>query len=402
VSDRRQPLRIAYVLLDPPGYSETFITSEIRAVEAAGASVELFVARRGGRLDDLRQVTGALLKHPLRMLAQVRALGLSYGLRAVLAGAYAIALTGRIRRFRPDIVHAHFVNLPTAVAVLVAEALDRPATAMAHAADFLLDRNVTALARRLGRLSHLFVISAATATQLASRGIDLSRIPHGIVRAAFDGKVADRPPQRGGAPTRLVTVARLVGKKGIDTGIDAVAALVAAGRDVRYDIVGDGPCRRELQRRVSAAGLSTRVRFHGPVAHDVATAALSNADIALLPCREDVNGDLDGIPVFLMEAASRGVPVVTTAVSGIPELVAPTGGWLVPPDDAATLARVLDQAIGDPAECRRRSQALTERLRAEFSPTLQAERLLDTWHRLASRNAGAAASTTTGAGHPWT
>ncbi|MBX6721758.1 MAG: hypothetical protein IRY92_00760, partial [Dactylosporangium sp.] len=95
MSDRRQPLRIAYVLLDPPGYSETFITSEIRAVEAAGASVELFVARRGGRLDDLRQVTGALLKHPLRMLAQVRALGLSYGLRAVLAGAYAIALTGR-------------------------------------------------------------------------------------------------------------------------------------------------------------------------------------------------------------------------------------------------------------------------------------------------------------------
>lgn len=400
--DPAQPLRVAYVLLQPPGYSQTFITSEIRAVETAGAVVEVFVARRGGRLGDLRQVIAAVLTHPLRLLGQVRAQGASYGSRAVLASAYAIALSGRIARFRPDIVHAHFVNLPTAIAVLVAQALHRPVTAMAHAADFLLERNVTALARRLGRLSHLFVISAATATQLAGRGLDLSAVPHRIVRAAFDGEVADDRSYQPGTPVRLVTVARLVEKKGVDTCVDAIAALVASGHQVRYDIFGDGPCLPGLKRRVADAGLSAMVQFHGAVAHRVATVALSSADIAVLPCREARNGDLDGIPVFLMEAASRGVPVVTTAVSGIPELVGPTGGWLVPPDDPASLARAIEQAIADPAECRRRARALTERLHTEFSPALQAERLLTTWRRLAHHSTGTDPVEATGAGRAWT
>jgi glycosyltransferase involved in cell wall biosynthesis len=393
-----RPLRVAYVLVRPPGYSETFIGSEIRAVRAAGVTVRTFVARPGGerhsgerhtgRRGDAARVARVLARRPARLLRHVRTLGPAYLPRALLAGAYAVTLGAQVARFAPDVIHAHFVNLPTAVAVLVARDLGIPATATAHAADFLLERYPGPLDRRLRLLSHLFVVSDSAARQLADKGVAMSRIPHGVVRAALDvelvdGAVPERPVRRGDV-TRLVTVARLVEKKGIDTGLDAVARLVAAGHPVRYDIYGDGPLRASLERRAEANGISGTVTFHGAVPHETVTAALAEADIAVLPCRRAAGGDLDGIPVFLMEAAGRGVPVVTTAVSGIPELTGHTGGWLVPPDDADELAEAITRVVQDPVEARRRCTALRHRVRTEFPPALQAERLLAVWRRLAS------------------
>ncbi|MER7334949.1 MULTISPECIES: glycosyltransferase family 4 protein [unclassified Micromonospora] len=387
------PLRVAYVLLRDPAYSETFITSEIEAVRAAGATVEVFVARQGGRDAEMQQVASTALRHPLRFQEEVRALGTSYLPRAVLAAGHADRLSGPIASFRPDVLHTHFVNLPTAVAALLGRRLGVPVTAMAHAADFLLDPNGPALDRRLQLLSHLFVISQATAGQLTERGANLSTIPHGVVRAAFDGEIVEPRPRPSGDVTRLVTIARLVEKKGVDTAIDGVARLVRNGVPVRYDVYGDGPLQATLQERASAAGLADVVTFHGAVTHRVATAALGDADVAVLPCRRAADGDLDGIPVFLMEAASRGVPVVTTAVSGIPELIGPTGGWQVPPDDPQALADAVRQLIHSPEERWRRAVDLAARLREEFSPALQAQRLLAVWGRLASRGDGAAVAT---------
>ncbi|MEU3452999.1 glycosyltransferase family 4 protein [Micromonospora sp. NPDC006766] len=375
-----RPLRVAYILLRDPNYSETFITSEIEAVRAAGATVQVFVAGQGGsRGAELRQALGALLRHPCHTLAGVRALGVSYLPRAVLAAAHAARLSGPVAAFGPNVLHTHFVNLPTAVAALVGRRTGVPVTAMAHAADFLLDRNGPAMDRRLRLLRHLFVISQAAAAQLAERGATMPEIPHSVVRAAFDGEILEPSARPPGDVVRLVTVARLVQKKGVDTALDAVARLVRAGVPVRYDVYGDGPLRAVLAEQARASALTGVVTFHGAVSHRVATTALAGADAAVLPCRRAADGDLDGIPVFLMEAASRGVPVVTTAVSGIPELVGPDGGWQVPPDDPAALADALRQLIRDPAQGQRRAQTLARRLREEFAPELQARRLLAGW-----------------------
>jgi glycosyltransferase involved in cell wall biosynthesis len=113
--------------------------------------------------------------------------------------------------------------------------------------------------------------------------------------------------------------------------------------------------------------------------------ALAAADLAVLACQPASNGDVDGIPVFLMEAAGRGVPVVTTAVSGIPELVDADSGWLAPPADPAALAAAIAAAAAAPQEARRRSSALRERIRSEFAPGLQAERLMSVWRSLVRR-----------------
>ncbi|MFI9644076.1 glycosyltransferase [Micromonospora sp. NPDC051925] len=396
-------LRIGYVLARPPGLTETFVPAEIRAVRAAGATVEVFVvAPDGNRYALLRRTAARLLRRPAGLPADLRLLGLpssaggcSSSARGVLASAAATALAAEVARFAPDVLHAHFVNLPTSVALLLGQRLGRPVTATAHAADFLLDPDPTALRRRLTRLRHLFVVSAATADQLADRGAPMSTIPHQIVRAAVDARLLDAPPvgavpatapgvpTRPGSPTRLVTVARLIPKKGVETAVDAVARLLDAGRPVRYDIYGDGPLRDSLSRRIASAGLTDAVTLHGAVPHPVATSALAGADVAVLPCRPAPDGDLDGIPVFLMEAASQGVPVVTTGVSGIPELVGPGSGWLVPPDDPAALAAAIRAVVDDPVTARRRAGALLTRLRSEFAPSVQADRLLTAWRDLA-------------------
>ncbi|MEU7590915.1 glycosyltransferase family 4 protein [Micromonospora sp. NPDC049230] len=388
-------LRVAYVQVRPPGLTETFIPAEIEAVRAAGATVEVFVANPdGNRRAEPRRAAVQLLRRPTGLPADLRLLGLpsraagGRGLaRGLLASTAASTLADSVARFDPDVVHAHFVNVPTSVALLLGRRLGRPVTATAHAADFLLDPDPAALRRRLARLRHLFVVSAATAGQLADRGVPIATIPHRVVRAGVDARLLAAQPTvpapAPGTPARIVTVARLIPKKGIDTAIDAVARLVHAGQAIRYDIYGDGPLRDHLRRHIDSAGLADAVVLHGAVPHSVATAGLAGAQVAALPCRPAPDGDLDGIPVFLMEAASQGVPVVTTAVSGIPELVGPDCGWLVPPNDPVALATAIRTAVAEPATAQRRAQALLLRLRSEFAPAVQADRLLSVWRDLA-------------------
>jgi glycosyltransferase involved in cell wall biosynthesis len=382
-----RPLRVAYVLMHEPAYSETFIGSEIRAVADSGVTVEVFHARTRG-LSRLRQAIlagTALLRHPVKAARHVATLGLSYGLRAALASAYALRLRKAVRAFDPDVIHTHFVNLPTAIAVLTGHELGRPVTALAHAADFLLDHNSAALDRRLRRLAHLFVISDAAAGQLAAKGVDMGQIPHSVVRAAFDGNFTPSRPA-GGVP-RVITIARLIEKKGIDTAVAAVGLLAGQDMKIQYDVYGDGPLQDALAEQIRSEGLTDVVRLHGATGHADAMAALAESDVAVLACRRAAGEDTDGIPVFLMEAAARGVPVVTTAVSGIPELVGPDGGWTVVPDRGEELADALAHVIAEPAEAASRAEALRERMRTEFSPRLQVERLSAVWGRLAQRAA---------------
>jgi len=158
--------------------------------------------------------------------------------------------------------------------------------------------------------------------------------------------------------------------------------LAGRQREVRYDVYGDGPNAGALARQIADAGLGDVVHLHGKTHHADAMAALVDADVAVLACRRSQDGDTDGIPVFLMEAASRGIPVVTTSVSGIPELVGEAGGWMVPVDDVASLADAVEHVLQRPDEARARTKVLQRRVMTEFSPALQAERLIATWSRL--------------------
>ena len=182
-----------------------------------------------------------------------------------------------------------------------------------------------------------------------------------------------------GEPLRLITVARLIEKKGISY---ALAALALAQKELpapfEYHVVGDGPLLQQLESEAAAAGLGERVRFHGALPNTGVQSMLQSMHGFLAPSVTAADGDMEGIPVALMEAMAQGLPVISTRHSGIPELVRDGDtGYCVPERDAAALAAALVKWAHAPAgwaDMARRGRALVE---AEFDTPSIVQRLVD-------------------------
>ncbi|EEE1466301.1 colanic acid biosynthesis glycosyltransferase WcaL, partial [Salmonella enterica subsp. enterica serovar Kentucky] len=157
-------------------------------------------------------------------------------------------------------------------------------------------------------------------------GVDMTRFTH-------------RPVKAPGMPLELISVARLTEKKGLHVAIEACRQLKAQGVAFRYRILGIGPWERRLRTLIEQYQLEDVIEMPGfKPSHEV-KAMLDDADVFLLPSITGTDGDMEGIPVALMEAMAVGIPVVSTVHSGIPELVeAGKSGWLVPENDAQALA----------------------------------------------------------------
>lgn len=158
-----------------------------------------------------------------------------------------------------------------------------------------------------------------------------------------------QPRTRGpGEPTILISVARLVEKKGIEYAIQALASLVAAKWDIRYRIIGDGPLLESLKQLVLDLRLSDYVSFLGTKTSDEVAQELDSAHIFLAPSVTSRGGDMEGIPTVLMEAMASGLPVISTRHSGIPELVEEgVSGKLVSERDVPGLAQAIQELAGD-------------------------------------------------------
>ncbi|HGE0252812.1 TPA: colanic acid biosynthesis glycosyltransferase WcaL, partial [Salmonella enterica subsp. enterica serovar Typhimurium] len=157
-------------------------------------------------------------------------------------------------------------------------------------------------------------------------GVDMTRFTHRSVKAP-------------GMPLEMISVARLTEKKGLHVAIEACRQLKAQGVAFRYRILGIGPWERRLRTLIEQYQLEDVIEMPGfKPSHEV-KAMLDDADVFLLPSITGTDGDMEGIPVALMEAMAVGIPVVSTVHSGIPELVeAGKSGWLVPENDAQALA----------------------------------------------------------------
>jgi colanic acid/amylovoran biosynthesis glycosyltransferase len=157
------------------------------------------------------------------------------------------------------------------------------------------------------------------------------------------------PQPNRGRPLRLLTVGRLVEKKGIAYAIEAAALLKARGHALSYRIIGEGNLRSDLQAQISALGLSDSVTLEGSRSHGYIAQALHEADIFLAPSVMAANGDADAAINTIKEAMLVGVPVVATRHGGIPELVSDEEtGLLVPERDAAGLAQAVQRLIAAP------------------------------------------------------
>jgi glycosyltransferase involved in cell wall biosynthesis len=199
------------------------------------------------------------------------------------------------------------------------------------------------LPSNLNEASLVIAVSRASASAV-KRLCGLSREPKVIPPFAEPGpEPSEAPSGRRARRVRVVTVARLSPEKGLDDLVRAAQMVVAAGDDVTFSVFGDGPMRDRLRRQIDEAGLSGRVELRGAFTREELPQILRDADVFVLPSRTE------GCPLSVVEALCAGIPVVATAVGGIPELVQErVTGMLTAPADAAALATAITAIVRDP------------------------------------------------------
>jgi glycosyltransferase involved in cell wall biosynthesis len=285
------------------------------------------------------------------------------------------ALAGRLRPHRPALVHAHFAT-DGLIALPLADALGVPLVTTLHGYDVNLARGRMLASGRLGWMRYalfqrrlkargaLFLaVSEALRRQALARGYPADRtLTHylGVDLARFEGAPAAEPGL-------VLHVGRLVEKKGTAVLIDAVARLPEA----RLVVIGDGPLRGALQRRAG-----DRVRFLGALPPDAVAAWMRRAWLLAAPSVTARDGDAEGLPTVIVEAAAASLPAVGTAHAGIPEAIGDgETGFLVPEGDAEALAARLATLLGSVA-LRARMGAAARRLAEErFDGARQVARL---------------------------
>ncbi len=364
-------MKIGYVLRYWPTLSETFVVREIAALARRGAEIEIVAI--GRRRDPCRgeALPGVRVHRPPRGrgawrlapeiwqgLHTARARGVHPGRFPVRPkDAARILWLTRLAAARGwERLHAHFAGEAAIWALAAAEGVGIPASVTVHASD--LFRPHPALASVLRQARPVITVCRHHQRWIARHhGIRAAVVRCGVEPDRY------RRSRPADAPMRWICVARDVPKKGLD---DLVAAITAIGGTLR--LVSDAV-------RLGGPGV-----LAGPLAADRVPEALARSTGFVLPCRVVPDGDRDGIPVALMEAMASGLPVATTAVSGIPELVDAEVGWWLPLGDPSSMARVLREIQRAPDERARRGSAARERIRAGgWTVARQAEELLGHW-----------------------
>jgi len=371
-------VNVAFFLTDPfPVVSETFILNQVTGLIDRGHDVRIFARRPAEgpvHADVTRYGLAARTTHwpelgagaPVRALRGALLLARHAGALPSLARTLDVPRFGRAARslnllawatpFAPrrafDAIICHFGWSGRAAAMLQdAGVLRGPIATFFHGADVSLreETSPSTYARLFERGALFLPISEHWRAKLVGMGCPVERTC--VHRMGIDCRrfVPRERSLESGAPVRLISVSRLVEKKGVECGIRAVAALAARGRHVHYEIVGDGPLRPSLERLIGDLAVADRVTLRGWLAQDEVLRAYQRAHLTVAPSVTGANGDQEGIPVALMEAMALGMPVVSTYHSGIPELVEDgVSGRLVPERDVDALAAAIEALIDAP------------------------------------------------------
>ncbi|HEX7046970.1 MAG TPA: glycosyltransferase [Gammaproteobacteria bacterium] len=394
--------RVLYVVSSFPCWSETFIVREINALLRRGVNVRIVSLRHMTR-DFVQSDARLLLNRVLypkawhrnlgRVLSRFRTQPLAtlapplaivrrlwrkpYVMaKSLVAWFRALGVLDEIEAWSPDHVHAHWATYPSTAAMAISRHIRRPFSFTAHAHDIFLDDQL--MREKLASAAFVATISRFNREYLRRRYPHANDARIEIVHCGVpQGERQER--HRGGDSREplIVSVGRLDDVKGFPSLLDACAALKRQGMNFRCEIIGEGPRRKRLEEQIDALGLGDCIDMSGARPSQEVERRLAQADVFVLASQRSREGNMDGIPVALMEAMASRTPVVSTAVSGIPELVADgETGLLVPPRDPQALAAAIRRVLEDEALRKRCVEGAVKKVRNEFDAETEGERLL--------------------------
>ncbi len=393
--------KIVYLLDSFPILSQTFVLQEILELQRQGLSLQVFslfepssseTAKgewRGhipisyishqSRLNLLAMTVRRFFKTPRRFLDTTLLTLSHHPLRSALSYLCdGVFVAEQIERQKIAHLHAHFASGGASVAQIVHLLTGIPYSFMTHAYDIYLSRQFD-LAYKM-RMAHFVATCSIYNQQYLQALVDQhvgERIHCVYCGLNLDLFPADADPAPGLEKLScILAVGRLIEKKGLLYLVLACRMLKDQGYDFTCRIVGNGPERLLLEQKICELALTDTVELVGVATHEQVIEMYQQATIVALPCIIASDGDRDGIPNVLMEALYMRKPVVSTPVSGIPELISEEeNGLLVPPQDSSALAAALARLLADPELCRRLGNAGRETILERFNVVQNAQRL---------------------------
>ena len=319
VRGKPEKLNIAYVLWDFPALSQTFVMNELRWLVENNYNVKVFYKTRPDK--------------EAKLDFEIEAIHIED----------APELIKKIKEHDINVMHTHFVYPAcTLLTYPAAEATGVPFTISAHAIDIFHhlndERNKIGEISRNDLCLRIYVPGKFHFNYLAQRGVPEQKIMFLRQATSYEiEKINLDDPRFKREIKNVITIARFIEKKGIDTLIEA--AKILENEDLTFKIYGYGPLEEDLKKQCEELDLKN-VIFEGPIKGDAALKeSYQDGDIFILPCRRAANGDMDGMPTVIFEAMAYGIPVITTNVSSIPEFVLNDySGFVVDPDDPSALA----------------------------------------------------------------
>jgi colanic acid/amylovoran biosynthesis glycosyltransferase len=394
-------MRILYIVSLFPCWSETFIVREIlgmirlgvdvRIVSLKHPSEKLVQSDAAGLLERVSYpapwwrtalaALATLLRHPLREFLDLLRIFRSLRrhpdamAKTLVVWWRTLGLLGTVRSLAPAHIHAHWATYPSTAAWLLSTRLGIPFTFTAHAHDIFLEDHL--LADKMPAAKATIAISSFNRGYLRGH---VAKADHSRIEIVHCGVSPEGFPfiPGGRDKQRILAVGRLDEIKGFPHLIDACARLRDDGVQFRCDIIGSGPLEPDLKAQIRKLGLQDQVHLLGVRKQEEVRAALYQAGVFALPSVVTSRGDRDGIPVALMEAMATGIPVVSTRVSGIPELVEDdVTGLVAAPGDADDLARCLARLLSDGELGARLAVKAREQVEREFDIQKEVRKLHD-------------------------
>lgn len=398
-------MRVAYVMSRFPRLTETFIVSEILAMQELGVDVQLYPLLRENAavvqpdaraLVDrarfqpflswaiLRSNVGMLVRRPMTYLGTLAAvLRMTWRSLNFLVGGLGIwpkmvHNAAAMQRAGITHVHCHFATHPALAGYMIHRLAGIPYSFTAHGSDLHVDRR--GLAAKVAEAAFVVAISEYNRNlileETRGRWADKVVVIHCGVRT--DRFRPRDEPARAGGPLTVVCVGTLHEVKGQTHLVDACRILRDRGIAVRCMLIGEGEDRPRLERQIEEAGLGDVVTLMGAATQTEVAETLAAADVLVTPSVPTASGKREGIPVVLMEAMSSGIPVVASDLSGIPELVVDgESGMLTPPGDAAAIAAALERLAADPGLRQQFAERGRERVLRAFDAHTNARALAE-------------------------
>jgi glycosyltransferase involved in cell wall biosynthesis len=376
----------AYLFERFPSFGQTFCYREVAELDRQGVEAPIFsirnpkdeppqdwdarIVERVHYLPEEKELLDAVQRASKkeRLTPEIIAALDEWGRRTDFLRLYQAVYVGlRLKEKGINHVHAHFAGMAARTAFWVTKFFPITFSFTAHANDIFAPRKFEIGLDKLVGTARVVVTETDYSEKFLrerfpERTDRIHRLYNGLNLAEFGRATFSSDPPL------IVAIGRLIAKKGFADLIRACALLVERGRSFRCEIFGEGPLENQLRALIEESGLQERIQLPGPKPQHELRARLSAASVFVLPSAPEIDGGMDNLPTVIMEAMATGLPVVSTTIGGIPEMVVENEtGFLVQPGDAMALAGAIEKVTNDRLLAQRLGQSGYERAQNLFS-----------------------------------